>query len=87
MLNTGLPNALRKLGFTEVEVAHVMRQDGPLDDIRHRTWCETCKRSHEMTLRELLSLNAKCPCGGTFHIGEAGRDVVEEIAGRLVPAG
>ena len=85
MLTTRLPDALRELGFTDSEVAHALRPGGPLDDITHRTWCDNCNRSIERTLRELLASNAHCSCGGMFHVGGNRRDIVDEIAGKLVP--
>ena len=85
MLRTQLPDALRAVGFTEQQVAHALREGGPLDDIRHRTWCDQCNLSAELTLRELLGRQGLCKCGGHFHIGDRSRNVVDDIAGRLMP--
>lgn len=83
MLRTQLPEALRAVGFNDQQVAHVMREGGPLDDIRHRTWCDQCNRSTELTLREMLGQQGRCKCGGQFHIGNHSRSIVDDIAGQL----
>src|SRR6478735_4892049 len=85
VLNTQLPAALLKRGFTDAEAAIALRDGGPLDEIRHRTWCEGCKRSIEATLRQLLSSNGKCACGGNYHVSERHPSMVDEIVGRLAP--
>lgn len=79
-----LSTALRNTGFSDAEVSTTLREGGPLDSIRHRTWCDGCGRSRECTLRDLLDGDCQCTCGQTFHIHK--ERVVAEIVSRLVPS-
>jgi hypothetical protein len=83
MLHLHLSDALRDSGFTEAQVTTMMRDGGPMDSIRHRTWCDGCGRSRECTLRDLLDGDCLCTCGKTFHIPP--KTLVAEIVTRLVP--